>query len=218
VSTSDYPLLTVPGYELYQLAHLTSIAVDALARHRRAMDAKDRLIHRVPAASTTSADAADAGATHATAFPGGFSAVAAALPSSGARPPQNCAARTSRRSQVSALRSWASTSRACYPAGRHSRPGLVGDSTLNAKNEHTLFSETSEADLQPANCIHVTDGNARPEIHPYRSINWCHRTRSSRSTHGLRCEPGVCHPGPGFQVVSCTAQHVEEVDEVGSSP
>ena len=41
MSTPDYPLLTVPGYELYQLAHLTSFAVDALARHRRAAKAKE---------------------------------------------------------------------------------------------------------------------------------------------------------------------------------
>jgi hypothetical protein len=34
MSTSDYPLLTVPGYELYQLAHLTTVAVDVLARRR----------------------------------------------------------------------------------------------------------------------------------------------------------------------------------------
>ena len=31
MSTPDYPLLTVPGYELYQLAHLTTFVVDALA-------------------------------------------------------------------------------------------------------------------------------------------------------------------------------------------
>ena len=40
MSTPDYPLLTVPGYELYQLAHLTTFAVDALARHRRAAKAR----------------------------------------------------------------------------------------------------------------------------------------------------------------------------------
>ena len=34
MSTPDYPLLTVPGYELYQLAHLTTFAVDALARRQ----------------------------------------------------------------------------------------------------------------------------------------------------------------------------------------
>ena len=42
MSTPDYPLLTVPGYELYQLAHLTTFVVDALARHRRAAEARDR--------------------------------------------------------------------------------------------------------------------------------------------------------------------------------
>ena len=40
MSTPDYPLLTVPGYELYQLAHLTTFAVDALARYRRAAKAR----------------------------------------------------------------------------------------------------------------------------------------------------------------------------------
>ncbi len=40
MSTPDYPLLTVPGYELYQLAHLTPFVVDALARHRRAAEAR----------------------------------------------------------------------------------------------------------------------------------------------------------------------------------
>jgi hypothetical protein len=98
VSTPDYPLLTVPGYELYQLAHLTSLAVDALARHRRALEAKDRLAHRAPAASKTCAGAADADPMRATALPGGFPAAAAALPSPGARPPANSAARTYRKS------------------------------------------------------------------------------------------------------------------------
>jgi hypothetical protein len=96
VSTPDYPLLTVPGYELYQLAHLTSFAVDALARHRRAMEAKDRLAHPAPVALTTSADAADADPT-LTRPPGGFPAAAAALPGLGARPPQDSAARNFRR-------------------------------------------------------------------------------------------------------------------------
>ena len=32
MSTHEYPLLTVPGYELYQLAHLTSV------RHPEALD------------------------------------------------------------------------------------------------------------------------------------------------------------------------------------
>ncbi len=31
----DYPLLTVPGYELYQLAHLATFIVDGLDRYRR---------------------------------------------------------------------------------------------------------------------------------------------------------------------------------------
>ena len=41
MSTPDYPLLTVPGYELYQLAHLTSVAANALARRRRAAGASN---------------------------------------------------------------------------------------------------------------------------------------------------------------------------------
>jgi hypothetical protein len=89
MSTPDYPLLTVPGYELYQLAHLTSVAVDALARRRQAAGARDRLGQRPPAAGTTSADAAAGGPTPATRLPGGFAAAAAALPSPDARPPQN---------------------------------------------------------------------------------------------------------------------------------
>ena len=60
MSTPDYPLLTVPGYELYQLAHLTTFAVDALARHRRAAEARDRLDRRAAAAVETPTDAADA--------------------------------------------------------------------------------------------------------------------------------------------------------------
>lgn len=35
----DYPLLTVPGFELYQLAQLATFVADALARHRRAAEA-----------------------------------------------------------------------------------------------------------------------------------------------------------------------------------
>jgi hypothetical protein len=96
VSTQDYPLLTVPGYELYQLAHLTSVAVDALARRRRAAGARGRLAQRPPAASKTSTDAAAGGPTQPTAFPGGFPAAAAALSSTGARSPQNPAAETYR--------------------------------------------------------------------------------------------------------------------------
>ena len=41
MSTPDYPLLTVSGYELHQLAHMTTFVVDALARHRRAAEARD---------------------------------------------------------------------------------------------------------------------------------------------------------------------------------
>jgi hypothetical protein len=80
VSKSDYPLLTVPGYELYQLAHLTSFAVDALVRRRRAAGARDRLAHQARATNETSADAAADRSTPITRFPGGFPAAAAALP------------------------------------------------------------------------------------------------------------------------------------------
>ena len=87
MSTPDYPLLTVPGYELYQLAHLTTFVVDALARHRRAARGShpDR---RAAAAAEIPTDAADAGPARATASPGGFPAAAAALPSPGATPPR----------------------------------------------------------------------------------------------------------------------------------
>ena len=77
MSTPDYPLLTVPGYELYQLAQLTTVVVDALARHRRAAAPSDCLAGRLPAS------------------PAGFAAAATALPSPGATPPHS-ATRTPR--------------------------------------------------------------------------------------------------------------------------
>lgn len=40
--TADYPLLAVPGYELYQLAHVATFIADGLVRHRRAAVARDR--------------------------------------------------------------------------------------------------------------------------------------------------------------------------------
>ena len=98
MSTPDYPLLTVPGYELYQLAHLTTFAVDALARHRRtaeAAEARDRLGRRVAAAVEIPTDAADAHPARVPASPGGFAAAATALPSPGAVPPHS-ASRTPR--------------------------------------------------------------------------------------------------------------------------
>ena len=83
MSTPDYPLLTVPGYELYQLAHLTTVVVDALARHRRAAAARDHSGRRA-AVVEISTDAVDAaGPTRASACPGGFPAAASALPSPG---------------------------------------------------------------------------------------------------------------------------------------
>lgn len=62
MGTPDYPLLTVPGYELYQLAHLTTVAVDALARHRRAANGREHP-DRHGAAAQTRSDAADRGPT-----------------------------------------------------------------------------------------------------------------------------------------------------------
>lgn len=40
--TADYPLLAVPGYELYQLAHIATFIADGLVRHRRAAVTRDR--------------------------------------------------------------------------------------------------------------------------------------------------------------------------------
>ena len=57
MSNPDYPLLTVPGYELYQLAHLTTFAVDALARHRRAAAARDHPDRRAAANAEIPTDA-----------------------------------------------------------------------------------------------------------------------------------------------------------------
>jgi hypothetical protein len=88
MSTPDYPLLTVPGYELYQLAHLTTVAVDALARHRRAAKAREHPARRATSAAQVQGDAADAGPARAKASPGGFPTAAAALPSPGATPPR----------------------------------------------------------------------------------------------------------------------------------
>lgn len=36
MTSPDYPLLAVPGHELYQLAHIATFVADGLARHRRA--------------------------------------------------------------------------------------------------------------------------------------------------------------------------------------
>src|SRR4051794_1606702 len=94
MSTPDYPLLTVPGYELYQLAHLTSFAVDALARHRRAATARTHPDRRAAAAAQVQTDAADAGPARAKVSPGGFSAAAATLPRPGAIPLPKPAAST----------------------------------------------------------------------------------------------------------------------------
>jgi hypothetical protein len=93
VSTPEYPLLTVPGYELYQLAHLTSVAANALALRRRAAGARGRPAGRAPAASRTSTDAAASNPPPTSAFPGGFPAAAAALPSPEPQPSQDGAAR-----------------------------------------------------------------------------------------------------------------------------
>lgn len=42
MTTPDYPLLAVPGYELYQLAHIATFIADGLVRHRRATAGRDR--------------------------------------------------------------------------------------------------------------------------------------------------------------------------------
>ena len=89
MTTPDYPLLTVPGYELYQLAHLTTFVVDALARHRRAAAQDDRLGRRAAAGVEIPTDAADAHPARLPAPPGGFAAAATALPSPGSTPPHS---------------------------------------------------------------------------------------------------------------------------------
>ena len=100
MTNPDYPLLTVPGYELYQLAHLTSVAVDALARHRRAAQAREHPDRQGAAAVETPTDAADRGPTPANASLGGFPAAAAALPSPGVTPLYSPAASTRHNSAV----------------------------------------------------------------------------------------------------------------------
>ena len=82
MSTPDYPLLTVPGYELYQLAHLTTFVVDALARHRRAAEARDQPDRRAAAAVETPTDAADA-------RPDTGQRIARRVPGRGGRPAQS---------------------------------------------------------------------------------------------------------------------------------
>jgi hypothetical protein len=42
MTDSEYPTLTIPGYDLYQAAVLASFVADALARHRRATDQSDQ--------------------------------------------------------------------------------------------------------------------------------------------------------------------------------
>ena len=112
MSNPDYPLLTVPGYELYQLAHLTTVAVDALARHRRAAAARGHPGRRAAAAAEIPAETAEAGPARASASPGGFLAAAAALPSPAAAP-RRTSART-RRDNTQA--------RSGHPAGARSAP------------------------------------------------------------------------------------------------
>lgn len=45
----DYPLLAVPGHELYQLAHIATFVADGLSRHRRAVSRRDRAERRTAA-------------------------------------------------------------------------------------------------------------------------------------------------------------------------
>ncbi|OZM77258.1 hypothetical protein CFP66_37220 [Pseudonocardia sp. MH-G8] len=40
--STDYPLMTLPSYELYQLAHIATFLAEALARHRRAGHRSER--------------------------------------------------------------------------------------------------------------------------------------------------------------------------------
>lgn len=42
MTSSDYPLLAIPGHELYQLAHIATFVADGLARHRRAASRRDK--------------------------------------------------------------------------------------------------------------------------------------------------------------------------------
>ena len=42
MTSSDYPLLAIPGHELYQLAHIATFVADGLGRHRRAVSRRDR--------------------------------------------------------------------------------------------------------------------------------------------------------------------------------
>jgi hypothetical protein len=86
MSTPDYPLLTVPGYELYQLAHLTTVAVDALARRRRRVEQRDRLARLVAGTSGIVSEAVDARPAQVSASVGGFAAARTALPRPGATP------------------------------------------------------------------------------------------------------------------------------------
>ena len=91
MSSPEYPLLTVPGYELYQLAHLTTVVVDALARHRRAAAARDHPGHRAAVVEIPTNVTDAGGPTRASGFPGGFPAAASALPSPAAAPPHTAA-------------------------------------------------------------------------------------------------------------------------------
>jgi hypothetical protein len=49
VTGPDYPVLTVPGYDLYQAAVIATFVVDALARHRRADGQADDVGRRAAA-------------------------------------------------------------------------------------------------------------------------------------------------------------------------
>ena len=61
--STDYPLLAVPGYELYQLAHIATFIADGLVRHRRAAGARDRQGRRRAARDVHAGRAALANAT-----------------------------------------------------------------------------------------------------------------------------------------------------------
>ena len=100
MSSPEYPLLTVPGYELYQLAHLTTVVVDALSRHRRAAAARDHPGRRAAVVEIPTNATDGGGPAWASASPGGFPAAASALPSPVAAPPPTFA--RSRRSNTEA--------------------------------------------------------------------------------------------------------------------
>ena len=62
----DYPLLAIPGYELYQLAHIATFVADGLARHRRAVWRREKAARRAAARDVHAGRTALAAATGTT--------------------------------------------------------------------------------------------------------------------------------------------------------